>query len=159
MTVVCRSFQEGICSNLFTPKSPGIIGLSTSGYIYYRAYLQVCVMQSFQENACIFQFPGLIYWFIVDGWSKTIKYYMDMLYSLSPTRNKSHAINRYTTFSLHPIVCQNPHFLCVRHKLSIIYAYIMKFKWHAVITRCDSLIADKIIDWSNFKILEKWTEK
>ena len=75
-------------------------------------------IQSYQENLnhLHFSVSGLNLLKMIE----TVKYYLDMLRSISPTRNKSREINRNKKFfSLRPIVCQNPRFLCVGHKLKL----------------------------------------
>ena len=77
---------------------------------------------------CIFQCPGVIHWrWLISDHQISYGY---VIQHITRKKKKTRPMRSIDTnlFSLCPIVCQNPRFLCVRHKLSIMWTYTMRFK-------------------------------
>ena len=86
--------------------------------------------------------PTRYYWLVIPGelepftfsvllmkhdWSRTIKYYMELLCNMSSTRNTLHKINICKPFYKSHYISQSL-FLCVRQRHSIIQLNMVKFK-------------------------------
>ena len=97
--------------------------------------------------------------------SHNIKYHIGMLYNMSPTRNKSHKINKYkTVFSLLSM-SKSTHFICPTQDITHVCIpseiqscqFVSNDLWLSSGVLILSL--NKTIDWSNVKIWEMWNEK
>ena len=78
-------------------------------------------------SICIFQCPGVIHWrwLISDH---QISYGYVIQHITRKKKNKTHEVNRYKSFFFVSNCMSKSTFLCVRHKLSIMWTYTMRFK-------------------------------